>query len=130
MEAQITTLDRITIPNDASEYYVQVQSKIIPFLDSVMRGAHEFDECSTRIKNHVQGIPNEELCKQEDKESSTHGTREIATIQAISLAIGTLAGKSVLADNPSALRIYAAILELADAIRDVQLTGETMEVIR
>lgn len=130
MEGQITTLDRITVPNDAREYYVQVQSKIIPFLDAVMCGARELDECSTRIENSIRGIPNEDLCEQEDKENSTHGTREIATIQAISLAIGTLAGKSVLADNPSALRIYAAILELADAIRDVQPTGEVIEKAR
>ena len=116
---EVTKLDRITIPGGADEYYTCVQSVVVPFLDAVMSGARAFDECSTRIENEILRKDNAELC---DKMSlpEVHSTREIATIQTIALAIGTLADKSVLVDNPSALRIYTAILELAEAIRDVQ----------
>ena len=116
---EVTKLDRITIPGGADEYYVRVQRVVLPFLDAVMSGARAFDECSTRIENEILRKDNAEPC---DKVASpeVHSTREIEAIQTIALAIGTLADKSVLADNPSALRIYTAILELAEAIRDVQ----------
>ena len=116
---EVTKLDRITIPEGADEYYARVQRVVLPFLDAVMSGARAFDECSTRIENEILRKDNAEPC---DKVAlpEVHSTREIETIQTIALAIGTLADKSVLVDNPSALRIYTAILELAEAIRDVQ----------
>ena len=116
---EVTKLDRITIPGGADEYYTCVQSVVVPFLDAVMSGARAFDECSTRIENEILRQDSAEPC---DKVAlpEVHSTREIETIQTIALAIGTLADKSVLVDNPSALRIYAAISELAAAIRDVQ----------
>lgn len=116
---EVTKLGRITIPGGADEYYTCVQSVVVPFLDAVMRGALAFDECSTRIENEMLCQENAEPCEKVAL-PEVHSTREIATIQTIALAIGTLADKSVLADNPSALRIYTAILELAEAIRDVQ----------
>ena len=117
--SEITELDRITVPRGADEYYERVQGVIRPFLDAVMSGARAFDECSTRLENEVLCKPNAEPC---DKIAGVEapGKREVVAIQTIALAIGTLANKSVLADNPSALRIYAAISELAAAIRDVQ----------
>ena len=116
---EVTKLDRITIPGGADEYYTCVQSVVVPFLDAVMSGARAFDECSTRIENEILRQDSAEPC---DKVAlpQVHSTREIEAIQTIALAIGTLADKSVLVDNPSALRIYTAILELAEAIRDVQ----------
>lgn len=116
---EVTKLDRITIPGGADEYYARVQRVVLPFLDAVMSGARAFDECSTRIENELLRQDSAEPC---DKVGlpEVHSTREIETIQTIALAIGTLADKSVLVDNPSALRIYTAILELAEAIRDVQ----------
>ena len=116
---EVSKLDRITIPGSADEYYTCVQSVVVPFLDAVMRGALAFDECSTRIENELLCKNNAEPCEKVAL-PEVHGTREIETIQTIALAIGTLANKSVLADNPRALRIYQAILELAEAIRDVQ----------
>ena len=123
--SEITELDRIMVPKGADEYYERVQGVIRPFLDAVMSGARAFDECSTRLENEVLCKPNAEPC---DKIAGVEapGKREVAAIQTIALAIGTLANKSVLADNPSALRIYAAISELAAAIRDVR----TVEVGR
>ena len=117
--AEITALDRIIVPRGADEYYERVQGVIRPFLDAVMSGARAFDECSTRLENEVLGNPCEVPC---DKVAGVEapGKSEIVAIQTIALAIGTLANKSVLADHPSALRIYAAISELAAAIRDVQ----------
>ena len=116
---EVTKLDRITIPEGADEYYVRVQRVVLPFLDAVMGGARAFDECSTRIENEMLDKDNAEPCEKVAL-PEVHSTREIKTIQTIALAIGTLADKSVLVDNPSALRIYTAILELAEAIRDVQ----------
>ena len=117
--SEITTLDRIIVPGGADEYYTCVQSVVVPFLDAVMSGARAFDECSTRVENEILRQDSAEPC---DKVAlpEVHSTREIEAIQTIALAIGTLADKSVLVDNPSALRIYTAILELAEAIRDVQ----------
>ena len=117
--SEITELDRITVPRGADEYYERVQGVIRPFLDAVMSGARAFDECSTRLENEVLCKPNAEPC---DKIAGVEapGKREVVAIQTIALALGTLANKSVLADHPSALRIYAAISELAAAIRDVR----------
>lgn len=117
--SEITELDRIMVPKGADEYYERVQGVIRPFLDAVMSGARAFDECSTRLENEVLGKPNTESCD-EVAGVEAPGKREVVAIQTIALAIGTLANKSVLTDNPSALRIYAAISELAAAIRDVQ----------
>ena len=116
---EVTKLDRVTIPGGADEYYTCVQSVVVPFLDAVMSGARAFDECSTRLENEVLGNTSEVPC---DKVAGVEapGKSEIVAIQTIALAIGTLANKSIFANNPSALRIYAAISELAAAIRDVQ----------
>ena len=116
---EVTKLDRIIVPRGADEYYESVQGVIRPFLDAVMSGARAFDECSTRLENEVLGNTCEVPC---DKVAGVEalGKREVVAIQTIALAIGTLANKSVFANNPSALRIYAAISELAAAIRDVQ----------
>ena len=117
--SEITELDRITVPRGADEYYERVQGVIRPFLDAVMSGARAFDECSTRLENEVLCKPNTEPCDQIAGVEAP-GKREVVAIQTIALAIGTVANKSIFANNPSALRIYAAISELAAAIRDVQ----------
>ena len=117
--SEITELDRIMVPKGADEYYERVQGVIRPFLDAVMSGARAFDECSTRLENEVLCKPNAEPCDKTALQEAP-GKREVVAIQTIALAIGTVANKSIFANNPSALRIYAAISELAAAIRDVQ----------
>ena len=117
--SEITELDRITVPRGADEYYERVQGVIRPFLDAVMSGARAFDECSTRLENEVLCKPNAEPCDKTALQEAP-GKREVVAIQTIALAIGTVANKSIFANNPSALRIYAAISELAAAIRDIQ----------
>ena len=117
--SEITELDRITVPRGADEYYERVQGVIRPFLDAVMSGARAFDECSTRLENEVLCKPNAEPCDKTALQEAP-GKREVVAIQTIALAIGTVANKSIFANNPSALRIYAAISELAAAIRDVR----------
>jgi hypothetical protein len=120
------TSSKFAVPASADEYWHGVHDVIIPFLDAVMSSARSYDECSTKIENMLYSKPtcNEECC---DKLPHVWSISEVTAIQSIALAIGTPANASVLSSNKSADKVYNAILNLAEAIRDLQ---PTCEVIR